>query len=232
VYVLLCLEISVSSLITTAPWGGHSVFPNIYRDMRHPYKYGKAVKLTFSFTYLLDAATAMAGYLMFGDGVLDELTANLLNEPGYPRFLSILLTIFIAIIPLTKLPLNARPIISTIETFSGLHVFAVSESGASIGPSPFTRTILKFAIRILVIIVFVITAILFPSFDSIMAFMGSALCFSICVILPLLFHLKIFGDRISPGERWWNWFLIVVSSVMAAVGTVFSFLPKSVIERM
>ncbi|KAI6821470.1 vacuolar amino acid transporter-like protein 1, partial [Hortaea werneckii] len=25
--------------ILMSPWGGHSVFPNIYRDMRHPYKY-------------------------------------------------------------------------------------------------------------------------------------------------------------------------------------------------
>lgn len=29
--------------ILISPWGGHSVFPNIYRDMRHPYKFGKYV---------------------------------------------------------------------------------------------------------------------------------------------------------------------------------------------
>ena len=48
-----------------APWGGHSVFPNIYRDMRHPKKYGKSLKVTFGFTvgkplattYLLGALT-------------------------------------------------------------------------------------------------------------------------------------------------------------------------------
>jgi solute carrier family 32 (vesicular inhibitory amino acid transporter) len=30
-----------------SPWGGHSVFPNIYRDMRHPQKYSKGVNITY-----------------------------------------------------------------------------------------------------------------------------------------------------------------------------------------
>lgn len=30
-----------------SPWGGHSVFPNIYRDMRHPSKYSKGVNITY-----------------------------------------------------------------------------------------------------------------------------------------------------------------------------------------
>lgn len=33
-----------------SPWGGHSVFPNIYKDMRHPKKYNKAVDITYGFT--------------------------------------------------------------------------------------------------------------------------------------------------------------------------------------
>ncbi|KAI7246306.1 vacuolar amino acid transporter-like protein 1, partial [Hortaea werneckii] len=36
--------------ILMSPWGGHSVFPNIYRDMRHPYKYRRGVNITYSFT--------------------------------------------------------------------------------------------------------------------------------------------------------------------------------------
>lgn len=33
-----------------APWGGHGVFPNIYRDMRHPEKYRKSLWITYLFT--------------------------------------------------------------------------------------------------------------------------------------------------------------------------------------
>jgi vesicular inhibitory amino acid transporter len=140
-----------------------------------------------------------------------------------------MLCVFIAIIPLTKVPLNARPIVSTIEIVAGLDARAISEGPLPVGLSGFSRGILKFVIRVAVIVIFVIMAILFPAFDSIMAFMGSALCFLICVILPLLFHLKIFGKQIPAGERILNWILIVICSILAAVGTVFAFLPKSMI---
>lgn len=62
-----------------------------------------------------------------------------------------------------------------------------------------------------------------------MAFMGSTLCFTICVILPLMFYLKLFGKEISFRERVLCYFLIAVSSVLATVGTVWAFLPKSLI---
>ena len=166
---------------------------------------------------------------MFGDGVMDEITANIIGTSGYPRVLSIIMSVFIAIIPLTKIPLNARPIISTIEVFTGLDTRAVSDSPALIGLSSYTRGVLKVVIRILVLVVFVIIAIIFPAFDSIMAFMGSTLCFTICVILPLLFYLKIFGKEISMRERILDYFLIVVCSILATVGTIWAFLPKSLI---
>ena len=103
-----------------SPWGGHSVFPNIYRDMRHPYKYKKALDITYSFSYLIDLSMAIVGLLMFGEKVMDEITSNVLVTNGYPRALSICIVIFIAIIPITKIPLNARPIFITIETLAGL----------------------------------------------------------------------------------------------------------------
>ena len=65
-----------------------------------------------------------------------------------------------------------------------------------------------------------------------MALMGSAMAFSICIILPLAFHLKLFGKELGTKEKVLNWFLIVVSSVMAVIGTVWVFLPKKMRERM
>jgi len=166
---------------------------------------------------------------MFGDGVMDEITANLIGTSGYPRTLSILLSVFIAIIPLTKVPLNARPIVSTVEVLAGLGPQSISDSQALTGLSSWTRGILKMAIRILVLVIIVIISIVFPAFDSIMAFMGSSLCFTICVILPLLFYLKIFGKDVSTRERIFDWFLIGLCSILAIVGTVWAFLPKSLV---
>ncbi|RDW89450.1 transmembrane amino acid transporter-2 [Coleophoma cylindrospora] len=223
------LTLPLSFGLLMSPWGGHGVFPNIYRDMRHPHKYGKAVKTTFTFTYILDCATAVAGILMFGDGVMDEITANIIGTSGYSTALTGFMCVFIAIIPLTKVPLNARPIVSTIEHFAGLSTQTISDAPALTGLSSYTRGILKIAIKVIVVIMFVIISILFPAFDSIMAFMGSTLCFTICVILPISFHMKLFWAEIGFAERVLNVFLLVVCSIMAVIGTVFAILPKSMI---
>lgn len=88
------------------------------------------------------------------------------------------------------------------------------------------RRLIDALIRILVVVVIVLIAIAFPSFDSIMVFMGSCLGFSICIIFPLAFYLKIFEGQISTRERILDWFLIIVCTILAVVGTVFAFLPK------
>ncbi|OLN81661.1 Vacuolar amino acid transporter 1 [Colletotrichum chlorophyti] len=212
-----------------SPWGGHSVFPNIYRDMRHPHKYPRAVKTVFTSVYLLDAFTAVVGLLMYGDNVMDEITANILQTSGYPRALNFLLCIFIAIIPLTKIPLNARPIVATLEVLTGIHQQAVADNSAMVGRSAAFRGIMKVAIRVITVLVFLVISILFPAFDSIMAFMGSALCFTICVLLPLAFYVKLFSKEITPRERLLCYVLMVISTILSVVGTVWAFLPKSLI---
>lgn len=225
------LTLPLSFGLLMSPWGGHGVFPNIYRDMRHPHKYGRAVKITFTFTYLLDATAGVAGLLMFGDDVMDAITSNILTTAGYPQALTYLMCGLIAIIPLTKIPLNARPIISTAEVILGVHQQAIADSSAMVGRSTYFRGILKIVIRVMTIFLFLIIAVLFPAFDSIMAFMGSALCFTICVTLPLLFYLKLFSGQIKGFERAYIYALLAMSIVLSAVGTVFSFLPRSMLGQ-
>ncbi|KAI0405330.1 transmembrane amino acid transporter [Xylaria palmicola] len=223
------LTLPLSFGLLMSPWGGHSVFPNIYRDMRHPYKYKKAVHYTFSFTLLVDASVAIVGLLMFGDGVRDEITANILKTTGYPNVLNVLLVIFISIIPLTKVPLNAQPIITTVEVLFGLQQQTVSEEAPLVGLSSTSRGLLKAVVRIVTLLVFLVIAILFPAFDSIMAFMGSALCFTICITLPLAFYLKLFAHEIGKGERILCWSVMLLSFVISLIGTVWAFLPKQLI---
>lgn len=49
---------------------------------------------------------AIIGWLMFGDIVRDEVTANILGVDAYPEPLSVCIIVFIAVIPLTKVPLK------------------------------------------------------------------------------------------------------------------------------
>lgn len=225
------LTLPLSFGLLASPWGGHGVFPNVYRDMRHPHKYARAVKVTFTFTYLLDVTMAIVGLLMFGDDVKDAITSNIFLTEGYPRAMTYLLCGVIAIIPLTKVPLNARPIIATAEVLLGVHQSSIAEgSSAMVGRSAYFRGIVKIVIRVATILVFLAISIAFPAFDSIMAFMGSALCFTICVTLPLMFYLKLFGPEINGLERTYIYILLAISISLSVVGTVFSFLPRSLLE--
>ncbi|KAI6820091.1 vacuolar amino acid transporter-like protein 1 [Hortaea werneckii] len=213
--------------ILMSPWGGHSVFPNIYRDMRHPYKYRRGVNITYSFTFSLDLFMAVVGYLMYGGGVKDEITRNvLLTDPGaYPHAINVLIVVCVAIIPLTKVPLNARPIVSTLELFLGLDARAMADPAALTGLSGYTRGILKVILRIGITVLFVILAILVPQFDTIMSLLGAVACFTICIILPCAFHLKLFGHEIPRAQKALDWGLIVVSTALAVVSTAFNFVP-------
>jgi len=176
--------------------------------------------------FSLDLAMAVVGWLMFGNLVRDEITSNILLTIGYPHWLSVCVVVFIAIIPLTKTPLNCRPIVGTVEVLCGLDSRDFPPTSHAHGMNNLLRTTLKGGIRIVTIAVITFIAIVFPFFDRIMALIGSSLCFTICVILPLAFHLKIFGTEISLGERIVDWVLLVVSSVMAIVGTVWALMPQ------
>ncbi|RSL95510.1 hypothetical protein CEP52_012001 [Fusarium oligoseptatum] len=202
--------------LLASPWGAHSVFPSIYRDMRHPYKWGKAVNITFSFSYVLDTCLAVIGLLMFGDGIKDAITSNILKTAGYPEGMSIVMCIFIAIIPLTKIPLNARPIITTMDVLCGVHEHhhhhhhehSHSQSSRT---SPFITQSIRGIVRVFVVLLLLFISIVFPAFDSVCAFLGAALCTLISIILPISFHLKLFWDDVSAREK-------VISGVFHLIG--------------
>ena len=208
-----------------APWGGHSVFPNIYRDMRHPIKYERAVNYTYVFTFSLEVVIAIIGYAMFGDQVGDEVTSNIFVTSGYPRWISYVIAIAVCIIPLTKLPLNARPVYSTCEFFLGLTSPAASLPFTK-RTSATTKKIMVVLIRILLSIMFVIIAIVFPSFDQILALIGSLACSLVCIVLPCSFHLKMFGKHLSVTQKLLDLVLIALFLAGGIAGTVCALLPK------
>lgn len=119
---------------------------------------------------------------------------------------------------------SARPLIATAEVLCGLgpsnHLNSHQQETFGKGAA-----IARGLIRVFVLVLIVFISIVFPSFDRIMALMGSLLCFTICIILPLSFHLKIFGKEISLGETILDWILVIISSVMAITGTAWAFLP-------
>ena len=47
--------------------------------------------------------------------------------------------------------------------------------------------------------------------------------------LPLAFYLKLFGHELGTGERFKVWLVMSLSFVLSVVGTVWAFIPKSLI---
>lgn len=205
-----CLSIGLLS----ACWGGHAVFPNLKSDMRHPAKFKDCLKTTYKITTITDIGSSVVGYLMFGNIVDDEITRNVLLTEGYPSFVYVLISALMSVIPIAKTPLNARPIISVLDTLMGIE----AEEPKNNHNLCHTKNLLRIFNRIIVNVIFVIIAILFPKFDKLIAFLGAGLCFMICLILPCLFYLRICRATI----KWWEKILchvaIYLSISLATLG--------------
>lgn len=222
------LSLPLAYGLMASPWGAHSVFPSIYRDMRHPHKWTQGVNITFSFSYILDTCLAVIGILMFGDGIEEAITSNILKTSGYPESLTLIMCGLITFIPLTKIPLNARPLVTTADVLCGIH--RDDQHRPSCAPSsPAVAKSLRALVRVLVVLVLLGISVAFPAFDSVCAFLGAALCSLISVILPVCFYLKLYHGDITRRERVVSWVLLVTFSALGTVGTIWTFLPRHLV---
>src|SRR5579859_2145679 len=118
------------------------------------------------------------------------------------------------------MPLNTRPISTTLDILLGLTPNSLPPSSSP--APPLRRGAYRALIRVATVALPVIIAIVFPDFDRIIAFLGSALCILICVILPICYYFKILGHEIKMSEKILCWFLLILGSVCAIVGTVWT----------
>lgn len=190
-------ELFIAIGILMAPFGGHAIFPNLKCDMRHPAKFTKTLLVTYTVTLITDSSMAVIGFLMFGVLCNNEVTSILLETAGYPVWIYPLISGLICIVPLAKTPLNAKPIISTLDSMFGLDTIIETDS-------MFKRSmkgVAMFGTRVGVNALFVFCAILFPEFDKIIGVLGSSISFIVCVILPCLFYLKLCKDTAGTIEK-------------------------------
>ena len=129
----------------------------------------------------------------------------------------------IAIIPITKMPLNTRPISTTLDIVLGLTPTSIAQISSP--SSALQRGVYRALIRIATVGLPVLIAIVFPEFDRIIAFLGSAMCILICIVLPICYYFKILGHEISLFEKIFCWFLLIFASICAIVGTVWTYAP-------
>lgn len=207
-------DLLLSIGLIMAPFSGHAIFPNLKADMRHPEKFTGTLSTTYIITLLTDMSMAILGFLMFGKYCNNEITNNILTTEGYPSWLYVLLSGLTCVIPLAKTPLNAKPIISSLDDI--LHLTSHTSSSV-LG---FFQSMGKFFTRIFVNGIFVLLAILFPQFEKVIGLTGASICFLIAVILPCMFYYKLCGHTISALEKAVVIAVIVVSFLLAVVATM------------
>ncbi|CAK7901722.1 vacuolar amino acid transporter 1 [[Candida] anglica] len=207
-------DLLLSIGILMAPFGGHAIFPNLKSDMRHPYKFAKTLIPTYATSLITDMSMGILGFLMFGRYCNNEITNNILFTAGYPSWCYPLISGLICLVPLAKTPLNAKPIISTLDVLFGID--NVREGNYF---KNWIFSLSRFTVRIGVNATFVALAILFPEFDRVIGILGASICFTICIILPCLFYLKICGNDIGAFERLLIRVAILISTVLAVIGT-------------
>ncbi|KAG7933949.1 hypothetical protein KL934_002871 [Ogataea polymorpha] len=198
----------VSFGIILGPFGSHSLFPALKSDLAEPHKFQKCLSITYTVGFLADSTMAITGFAMFGAGIMNEITQSVLVTRGYPSFVYLLVSVCVSMVPIAKTPLNAMPVINIVE-------FMMNISPQQIDSPTLFQKALRVGAKLLVNMLFVLIAILYPEFDKIIGLSGASLCTMICIILPCAFFLKL----CRPPHAWLYYTVIFVAAVVGIAAT-------------
>ncbi|KAI7868218.1 transmembrane amino acid transporter protein-domain-containing protein [Mucor mucedo] len=216
-------NVPLSFGLMMAGFAGHAVFPAIYRDMEEPKRYESMVDITYVITVGVYITMAVAGYAMFGLDTMTEITQNLAATPGYSKWINRLAIWLIVLTPLAKYGLMMNPVSVTwelwITSYANVELWCKYHG--------WRRSFLGAVGRILASTVVVLVATVFPGFDRVMSLLGALFSFGISAIFPLVCYLRLFGEDLGFKDKMLIYSILSVSVVMAALGTVWSFLPNN-----
>lgn len=185
-----------------APWGGHATFPEIFKDQLFPETYNHCMNYSFTFSYLVDLSTGVMGFLMFGKNITNEVSKNILITEGYPRWVGNTIVILMGLLPISKLPLISRPIVTIMDD--------------KIGNSRFMKCINRIGLSLL----FFLVSTVATDFGQVMALLGSLICFTVCLTLPCLYHIIACPES----DKFFSLVGVFFGIVLAIAGTVAVFL--------
>ncbi|KAI0068476.1 hypothetical protein BV25DRAFT_1846580 [Artomyces pyxidatus] len=206
-----------------AGFGAHAAIPSLAADMIDPSQFDLAMNYAFAFATFIYAVIGIAGYLMFGDDVMDEISQNLLQVPGYSPVLNKIALWMLVITPLTKFALGSRPLNLTLEVLLGLdvsdrqeeheHFHKTSLDRLSHQSNRALKRVFIGVERVVFVLLATTVSILVPDFSSMMAILGSFSAFIMCVIGPVAAKMAL-----KQGTRWDVVFLLTAIT-MAAWGS-------------
>ncbi|KAI9323413.1 transmembrane amino acid transporter protein-domain-containing protein [Dichotomocladium elegans] len=209
--------------LVMAGFSGHAVFPSIYRDMQDPKQYERMVDIAYVVTSAAYIAMAIMGYLMFGPETMQEITQNLASTAGYSKIVTRIGVSLIILTPLAKYGLMLNPVNLTWE----LWLLNKPSVEAWCKFHTWRKHFVTGTIRVITSLLIIIVATLFPGFDRVVSLLGALFSFGISAIFPLLCYRRLFAGSISLWESVLNNSILVISTIMAILGTIWTFLPNN-----
>ncbi|KAJ8655868.1 hypothetical protein O0I10_008532 [Lichtheimia ornata] len=209
--------------LVMAGFSGHAVFPSILRDMEDPKQYDRMVDIAYVVTAAAYVLMAIMGYLMFGQETMQEITQNLAATPGYYPIVTNIGIGLMILTPLAKYGLMLNPVNLTWE----LWLLNKPVVDAWCKFHTWRKHVITATARILTSAIIVYIATVFPGFDRVVSLLGALFSFGISAIFPLLCYRRLFAGTIPFWQSVLNNIILLISTVMAILGTVWSFIPNN-----
>ncbi|ORZ08983.1 transmembrane amino acid transporter protein-domain-containing protein [Absidia repens] len=216
-------NIPLSFGLLMAVYSGHAVFPSLYRDMAEPKKYDRMVDTTYLITFTVYLIMAVSGYMMFGLDTMQEITKNLAQTPGYTKWMNQGAVYLIVFIPVAKYGLMLNPVNLSWEIW----LQNQPRMEAWYKDHTWKRHLLSTIGRIALSAFVIYIATVFPGFDRIMSLLGALFSFGISVIFPLACYHQLYSSSMTYKGLIINWMFLIISLVLAILGTVWSCFPSA-----
>ncbi|KAJ3121706.1 hypothetical protein HK098_003469 [Nowakowskiella sp. JEL0407] len=213
----------------------HAVFPSLYNDMKDKRQFRTVLNYTYVILFLVYASVGAAGYRMFGNDTMPEITQNLAYTEKYNQFWTRLTLWLVAINPATKYALILNPVNHNFETLLNQYFPNVFANPHTTENTPLPNIMVRITSGFLVFVI----SVVFPGFHRVLALIGAACSSIIAVMFPVACYvvlekkyktrLSMFGVSEEGDEKQVGWvicgFVFLVGAVTAVVGTFGVFAP-------
>lgn len=202
--------------VATYAFAGVGLALPLENAMEHKKHFGKVLFQTVALIATLYGTFGVFGYLAFGDETKDVVT---LNIDGHGS-LSTIAKLSLCIALLCSCPVMLFPVFEVLQPacLSPLRLHDISLH---------KERLIVLAVRTLVILAIAAIAGAAPSFGGYISFVGSTCCSILGFVLPVIFHLRLFGDSHSAANKWFLRFVLLIG--LFAVGAGFYTAGKSIL---
>ncbi|XP_028759617.1 amino acid transporter AVT1H [Neltuma alba] len=187
-------------------FGGHVVFPDLYKSMKDPSKFTKVIIVSFSIATLLFTTLGFMGAKMFGPQVKSQITLSMPEN-----FIGTKIAVWATVItPMTKYALEFAPLAIQLQ-----HRLPSSMRNRS-------RMMIRSTVGSVLLLVILALALSVPYFEDVLCLTGSLLTVFISLIFPCAFYTKICWGQMSNTVLAFNSCLIALGLVLGVMGTISS----------